>query len=72
MSGHDTRLDRLEETLFFQERLLENLNSALTEQQRQLDAAQKDLAALRDKVLELSQMAGEGGGTANVPPPHYL
>ncbi len=38
----EERIARLEETVFFQERLLQDLNAALTGQQRQLDAMERE------------------------------
>ncbi len=70
MGGTEQRLARLEEGLFFQERLLQDLNTALTGQQRQMDRMQSELEALREKVLELSALLDEPGGVST-PPPHY-
>ncbi len=70
MSGQEERLARLEEGLFFQERLLQDLNAALTGQQRQLDRMQGELEALREKVLEINALLDENGGV-ETRPPHY-
>ena len=67
----ELRIIRLEESLFFQERLLRDLNAALTGQQTQLDAMRGLLEGLREKVLELGELTGEGGGPVNAKPPHY-
>jgi SlyX protein len=67
----EERLARLEETLFFQERLLQDLNAALTSQQRQLDAMERALETLGVQVEELRLTAETGNGLANTPPPHY-
>ena len=66
----ESRITRLEEGMFFQERLLRDLNTALTDQQAQLDAMRHLLESLREKVLELSEQSGEGG-PVNAKPPHY-
>lgn len=67
----EERIDRLEESLFFQERLVEDLNTALSAQQRQLDAMERALEETRGLVEEIRLLMDAGGG-ANVPPPHYL
>lgn len=66
----EPRIIRLEESLFFQERLLRDLNAALTGQQAQLEAMHSLLEDLRGKVLELGEQNGEGG-PVNTKPPHY-
>ena len=67
----EERLVRLEEGLFFQDRLLRNLNIALTEQQRQLDQMEVVLGGLREKVAGLSDLVDAANAPANTPPPHY-
>ena len=67
----EDRLARLEETLFFQDRLLNDLNSALTGQQKQLDALERGLQELREQVEDLRMVIETGGTPANAPPPHY-
>lgn len=61
---------RLEESLYFQERFAEELNSALAAQQRQLDLMQRQMAIMQGRMEEM-QLLLETGGIANVPPPHY-
>lgn len=67
----EDRLVRLEETLFFQERLLTELNAALAGQQKQMDSLERMAADLRDKMDDLRQSVEAGAGPVNVPPPHY-
>ena len=67
----EERLARLEETLFFQERLLRDLDTALTGQQRQLDAMERTLDALNAQIEDLRLTMETGAGPANTPPPHY-
>lgn len=67
----EERIARLEETLFFQDRLVQELNTALTNQQRQLDLMERALEKLGAQVEELRLLAETGNGPANVPPPHY-
>lgn len=71
-SALERRIARLEEGLFFQERLLEDLNAALAGQQRQLDAMERTLAETRALAEDLRLLLEAGGGTGNAPPPHYL
>ncbi|MDR3073971.1 MAG: SlyX family protein [Deltaproteobacteria bacterium] len=66
----EERLARLEEGLFFQERLLNELNAALTDQQRRMDALERRMEGMRLQVEELLLLLEEGGGV-NIPPPHY-
>lgn len=66
----EERVARLEENLYFQERLVNDLNAALTAQQRQIDAMERTLEELRAQMQELRQVLEDGGGV-NVPPPHY-
>ncbi len=65
------RISRLEEQAYFQERLLSQLNEALAEQQRQLDAADKRIALLEARVRELI-MAAPQDAPENTLPPHYM
>lgn len=67
----EERLARLEETVFFQERLLQELNTALTAQQRQMDAMERALETLGEELAELRTVVETGGGPVNAPPPHY-
>lgn len=65
------RLDRMEETLFFQERLLRELHEALAGQQSQLDAMQRTLSSVAGRVAELRLLVDAVTGPVNAPPPHY-
>ncbi len=67
----EKRMARLEETVFFQERLLQELNDALTAQQLQLDQLQQDLVRAQNRIQELHQSLDSGGGVDAGPPPHY-
>lgn len=70
MTGEE-RIARLEEGLFFQERLLADLNAALTGQQRQIDALERLAEEMREGLEELRLALETGAGPVNVPPPHY-
>lgn len=68
----ELRIARLEESLFFQDRLLNGLNEALAGQQRQLDVMERSLEELRERMEEMRLALEPGTGPANAPPPHYL
>lgn len=66
----EDRLTRLEELTFFQEEHIEKLDAALTAQQTQLDAVERELAdarlvirSLRDKLAQQPE---------NALPPHFM
>jgi len=56
----EDRLARLEETVYFQEQALRELNDALVRQQA------------RERLRSLTQMMEDDGGEDTGPPPHYL
>lgn len=70
MSDLEARLAELEMKTTFQERLLEELNQALIEQQFSLDKLQSQLKLLATKLKDMqpSQIASQSEET---PPPHY-
>ena len=66
----EDRLTRLEELTFFQEERIEKLDAALTAQQTQLNAVERELAdarlvirSLRDKLAQQPE---------NALPPHFM
>ncbi len=61
----DERLIDLESRLMHQEKLLEQLNEVVTEQQSMIERLQRELAALRE------QFSHVGEEQAEEPPPHY-
>lgn len=65
----EERMARLEENAFFQERLVGELNAALTDQQRQIDSLERDLREARAQLEELKLLLDDGG--VATPPPHY-
>lgn len=67
----EDRIARLEENLFFQERLLDELNAAFVGQQRQLDAVERAAEETRSLLEEVRLLLDAGGVVVNVPPPHY-
>ncbi len=70
MTDMEQRVARLEESVFFQERLIADLNAALTAQQRQLDELGREAEWLRPRLKAALEALGSEG-PANVPPPHY-
>ena len=67
----EEQIARLEELAYFQEKLLGQLNEALTAQQAQLDMLEKRLAGLEENVSALLE-ASAGNAPANTLPPHYM
>ena len=67
----EEQISRLEELAYFQEKLLSQLNEALTGQQRQLDDLETRLARLEENVTTLIDSLGQDA-PANTLPPHYM
>lgn len=65
----EEQIARLEELAYFQEKLLSQLNEALTGQQKQLDMLEKRLAELEENVTDLMNAQD---GPVNTLPPHYM
>ena len=72
MRNAESRLVRLEEKAYFQERTIEALNEALALQQKQIDALERSLAAtarrLEAMILALEENRRHPGLEI---PPHY-
>lgn len=68
----EDRLARLEETVYFQEQALRELNDALVRQQAQLDETERQLEITRQRLRSLSRLLEDDGGEDTGPPPHYL
>lgn len=62
-----TRMARLEETLYFQENTIKELNEALTRQQYQLDTLEHKLTRALEKLDDVQSMV-DHGGELTVPP----
>lgn len=68
----EERLIRLEEALYFQEKLLDDLNDALRRQQSQIDQLEASTAqALRRLEALVQEATVTDGRRAPEPPPHY-
>ena len=62
------RLDTLEARIAHQDRTIEDLNQAVLDQWKRIDALTRQVARLLDQVQE----AGDGAGPPpDRPPPHY-
>lgn len=72
MAQIEERLNRLEETLYFQEQTIKELNEALTNQQKELDDTIKHVAKLEKRLHTLTMILSNDGGEDTGPPPHYL
>lgn len=70
MKTAEERIAQLEETMYFQDKIVRELNDALTAQQFQLDEMEKRMLAMQTKLRALLPALDEGG-TDDGPPPHY-
>ncbi len=70
MTHNDNRFEDIETKISFQEHLLENLNDALTSQQRQLDDLKRQIMKISD-MMESPQEMQTGHSDEEAPPPHY-
>ncbi len=64
------RQRQLEEVVAHQQLLLDQLDGALTAQQRDLESLRRRLALLEEKYLDLLAQ-GSGGDLPHEKPPHY-
>lgn len=55
----EKRIIELETKIAFQEHMLEELNDVITEQQRQLDRLEKEVGALKGRLLKMLSAAGD-------------
>ena len=67
----EEKLVRLEEQAYFQEKLLAQLNEALTFQQAQIDLLEKRIAELEQNVTSLLETSPQEA-PVNTLPPHYM
>lgn len=63
------RIDTLETRLMHQDRVIEDLNSAVTEQWRQIDALARQLALVEGRLQDVTLQAAPT--VPEPPPPHY-
>ena len=67
----EEQITRLEEQAYFQEKLLSQLNEALTFQQSQIDFLERRIAELEQNVTSLLE-ASPQDAPVNTLPPHYM
>ncbi len=65
----EKRLIEIETKLSFQEQLVAELNGAVTEQQKRIDALSSLCEKLQKRVQVLAEQTGED--VVDPPPPHY-
>ncbi len=66
----EAKAARLEEQLYFQERLLSQLNDALTGQQRQIDRLEKRVEVLETNLAAVLEAVREA--PVKTLPPHFM
>ncbi len=66
----EQRLAVLEESMYFQEKLLKELDNALQIQQKYIDSLEKKLLRTEEKLDEVLQQNSEG--YAHLVPPHSV
>jgi len=72
MTEADTnaRIEALEVRIAYQDRIIEELNTSVTEQWRQIDDLTKQVARMADRLQQVEQNA-PSSGEPEPPPPHY-
>ncbi|SKA85754.1 SlyX protein [Paucidesulfovibrio gracilis DSM 16080] len=71
-SNLETRVMRLEESLALRDREVEQLNAALTEQQREINELRKQLDLLAGRYRSLREALQQDEEGPEPLPPHYL
>lgn len=66
----DARIDALEEKIAYQDQVIDDLNTAVTDQWREIDTLKRLVASLLDEVKEMELAARTTAGR-ELPPPHY-
>jgi SlyX protein len=67
----DARLVSLEERLTFQQRLIDELNSVVLQQRRELDRLTQEFVRLQAAMQTLRDAAALGENLPHEKPPHY-
>lgn len=65
----NARIESLEARIAHQDRIIEDLNTAVTDQWKQIDALTKQIARMADRLQSMEQSAPSGA--PEPPPPHY-
>lgn len=66
----EARIDALEEKIAYQDQMIEDLNTAVTDQWKEIEAMRRLVANLLDEVKEMELAARTTPGR-EPPPPHY-
>lgn len=66
----EARIDALEEKIAYQDQVIEDLNTAVTDQWKEIDALRRMVASLLDEVKEM-ELAARATVGREPPPPHY-
>ena len=66
----DARIDALEEKIAYQDQVIDDLNTAVTDQWREIDTLKRLVASLLDEVKEM-ELASRTTAGRERPPPHY-
>lgn len=66
----NTRIDALETRVAFQDETIEDLNQAIIAQWKQIEALNRLIAQLSDRV-DISEQRADLAGLPEPPPPHY-
>jgi SlyX protein len=66
----NARIDAMEMRIAHQERIIEELNNAVTEQWKQIESLTKQIGRVTDRVQSMEENA-PSSGEAEPPPPHY-
>jgi len=70
MSEIDARLEKLETTIAYQDETIEELNKAVTDLWRELEATRRDLSKLTDQLRAVEAHPALAPQD-EPPPPHY-
>lgn len=66
----EARIDALEEKIAYQDQVIDDLNTAVTEQWKEIDTMRRLVASLLDEVKEM-ELAARATAGREPPPPHY-
>jgi len=70
MSDFEARIEALEVRVAYQDQVIEDLNQAVIDQWKKIDALRRQLNELLDRVQEVEDSAS-GPRAPEPPPPHY-
>jgi SlyX protein len=66
----EARIDALEEKVAYQDQMIEDLNTAVTDQWKEIETMRRVVANLLDEVKEM-ELAARAIPGREPPPPHY-